>query len=95
VNFDFSLSFNEAIEAKVTAEQSALAAKNKLEQIKFEAEQDIASARGRAEALKIESEALKSNPEILELRALEKWDGRLPTVTGGNVPFVNIPSLTR
>lgn len=95
VNFNFSESFNEAIEAKVTAEQSALAAKNKLEQIKFEAEQDIASARGRAEALKIESEALKSNPEILELRALEKWDGRLPTVTGGSVPFVNIPSITR
>jgi regulator of protease activity HflC (stomatin/prohibitin superfamily) len=95
VDFNFSDSFNAAIEAKVTAEQSALAAKNKLEQIKFEADQDVASAHGRAEALKIESEALKSNPEILELRALEKWDGRLPTVTGGSVPFVNIPSLTR
>ncbi|MFA5936006.1 MAG: prohibitin family protein [Patescibacteria group bacterium] len=95
VDFNFSDSFNEAIEAKVTAEQSALAAKNKLEQIKFEAEQDIASAGGRAQALRIESEALKSNPEILQLRALEKWDGRLPTVTGGSVPFVNIPNLTR
>jgi prohibitin 2 len=95
VDFNFSNSFNEAIEAKVTAEQSALAAKNKLEQIKFEAEQAIASAKGRAEALRIESEALKSNPEILELRALEKWDGRLPTVTGGSVPFVNVPNLVR
>jgi regulator of protease activity HflC (stomatin/prohibitin superfamily) len=95
VDFDFSESFNEAIEAKVTAEQSALAAKNKLEQIKFEAEQAIASAKGRAEALRIESEALKSNPQILELRALEKWDGRLPTVTGGSIPFVNIPNLVR
>ena len=35
VNFDFSPSFNSAIEAKVTAEQNALAAKNKLEQVKF------------------------------------------------------------
>ncbi len=32
VNFDFSQQFNAAIEAKVTAEQNALAAKNKLEQ---------------------------------------------------------------
>ena len=45
VNFEFSKVFNDAIEAKVTAEQSALAAKNKLEQIKFEAEQKVAEAK--------------------------------------------------
>jgi regulator of protease activity HflC (stomatin/prohibitin superfamily) len=91
VNFGFSPSFNSAIEAKVTAEQQALAAKNKLEQIKFEAEQRIAEARGKAEAITVESNALRSNPQILELRALEKWDGVLPQVTGsGGVPFINI-----
>jgi len=42
VNFDFSQSFNQAIEAKVTAEQNALASKNKLDQVKYEAEQRIA-----------------------------------------------------
>jgi len=91
VDFGFSPSFNSAIEAKVTAEQQALAAKNKLEQIKFEAEQRVAEARGKAEAIRVESEALRSNPAILELRALEKWDGVLPQVTGsGGVPFINI-----
>lgn len=91
VDFGFSASFNSAIEAKVTAEQSALAAKNKLEQIKFEAEQRVAEARGKAEAIRVESEALRSNPQILDLRALEKWDGVLPQVTGsGGVPFINI-----
>ncbi|MBI5654863.1 prohibitin family protein [Candidatus Uhrbacteria bacterium] len=94
VDFSFSRSFNEAIEAKVTAEQSALAAKNKLEQIKFEADQKIAEARGKAEAMRVESEALKSNPQVLELRAIEKWDGRLPTVTGGATPFVNLQTIT-
>jgi regulator of protease activity HflC (stomatin/prohibitin superfamily) len=95
VNFGFSPSFNSAIEAKVTAEQSALAAKNKLEQIKFEAEQRIAEARGKAEAITVESNALRSNPQILELRALEKWDGVLPQVTGsGGVPFINIQRPT-
>ena len=91
VNFGFSSAFNSAIEAKVTAEQSALAAKNKLEQIKFEADQRIAEALGKAEAIRVESNALRSNPQILELRALEKWDGVLPQVTGaGGTPFINI-----
>src|SRR5678815_33713 len=90
VNFEFSKVFNDAIEAKVTAEQSALAAKNKLEQIKFEADQKVAEAKGKAEAITIESNALRSNPQILELRALEKWNGTLPQVTGGAVPFVNL-----
>jgi regulator of protease activity HflC (stomatin/prohibitin superfamily) len=91
VNFEFSKIFNEAIEAKVTAEQQALAAKNKLEQIKFEAEQKVAEARGKAEAITIESNALRSNPQILELRALEKWNGVLPQVTSGATPFISIP----
>ena len=91
VNFEFSKVFNDAIEAKVTAEQSALAAKNKLEQIKFEAEQRVAEAKGKAEAITIESNALRSNPQILEMRALEKWNGTLPQVTGGAVPFISLP----
>jgi prohibitin 2 len=94
VNFEFSKVFNDAIEAKVTAEQSALAAKNKLEQIKFEAEQRVAEAKGKAEAITIESNALRSNPQILEMRALEKWNGTLPQVTGGAVPFISLPAAT-
>src|SRR3990167_6285028 len=57
-NFDFSASFNAAIEAKVTAEQSALAARNKLEQIKFEAEQKVASATAEATALRLQKEQI-------------------------------------
>lgn len=96
VDFQFSAAFDEAIELKVTAEQSALAAKNKLEQIKFEAEQQIAEARGKAEALRIESAALQSSPQILQLRALEKWDGKMPSVMGdGATPFVDVRSLIR
>lgn len=95
VNFDFSPSFNQAIEAKVTAEQSALAAKNKLEQIKFEAEQNIAEAKGKAEALRVESEALKSNLQIIQLRAIEKWDGVLPRVTGGATPLIDVKTITQ
>ncbi|HCC05306.1 TPA: HflC protein [Patescibacteria group bacterium] len=90
VNFDFSESFNESIEKKVTAEQDALASKNKLEQVKYEAQQKIEEAKGKAEAIRIEADALRSNPAVLELRALEKWNGVLPTVTGGATPFINV-----
>jgi len=90
VNFDFSDSFNVAIEKKVTAEQDALASKNKLEQVKFEAQQRVEEAKGKAEAITVESNALRNNPDVLKLRALEKWDGTLPKVTGGAVPFIDI-----
>lgn len=91
VNFRFSKTFDQAIEAKVTAEQTALAAKNKLAQIEFEAQQKIAEARGKAEAITIESKALQSNPQILQLRALEKWDGKMPQYLGASqMPFISI-----
>jgi regulator of protease activity HflC (stomatin/prohibitin superfamily) len=90
VDFSFSNSFNVAIEKKVTAEQEAFAAQNKLEQVKFEAQQQIEEAKGKAEAIRIEAEALKKSPAVLQLRALEKWDGVLPKVTGESVPFINI-----
>lgn len=89
-NFDFSKSFNDAIEAKVTAEQNALAAKNKLEQVKYEAQQAIEAAQGKAKAIQVEGDALRSSPQVTELRAIEKWDGHLPQVTGGAIPFINL-----
>lgn len=94
-NFDFSQSFNAAIEAKVTAEQSALAAKNKLEQVKFEAEQRITSAKGEAEAIKIQAAAIQNQggAEYVNLKWVEKWNGALPTTqmgTSGFTPLINI-----
>lgn len=49
-NFAFSPSFTTAIEAKVTAEQNALAAQNKLKQIEFEAQQQVIQAQANATA---------------------------------------------
>lgn len=93
VNFDFSDSFKHAIEAKVTAEQNALAARNLLAQKEFEAKQVVATAKGKAEAMQVESAVLTANPQILQLRALEKWDGVLPRVAGGAVPFINVEKM--
>jgi regulator of protease activity HflC (stomatin/prohibitin superfamily) len=93
VNFDFSASFNQAIEAKVTAEQNALASKNKLDQVKYEAEQRIAEAKGEAEAIKIQAAAIQTQggAAYVSLKTIEKWNGNLPTYMMGNtVPFLNI-----
>ncbi|EKE19950.1 MAG: HflC protein [uncultured bacterium] len=91
IDFDFSKSFNEAIEAKVTAEQNALAAKNKLEQVKFEAQQAVESAKGKAEAITVEATALKDSSQLIELRKIEKWNGTMPQYVGAGVtPFIDI-----
>lgn len=94
VNFSFSRSFNEAIEAKVKAEQDALASKNKLEQTKYEAEQKVVAATAEAEAIRIQAEAVtqQGGKDYVQLQAIEKWSGVLPTtmLPGSTVPFIDI-----
>jgi len=70
IDFSFSPAFNDAIEAKVTAEQLKLKAARDLERIEIEADQKIAEARGKAEAILIEAQALRANPQVVELRWL-------------------------
>ena len=95
-NLEFSPSFTQAIEAKVTAEQQALAAKNKLEQIKYEAEQKVASAQGEAESISIINKQLENSPKYVEYLAVTRWDGKLPYLMGSQAtPFVDVTSMTR
>lgn len=93
-NFEFSDSFTQAIESKVTAVQNAEAAKNKLEQVKFEAQQTIETAKATAEAQRISSAALaaQGGSDYVQLKAIEKWNGELPTqmVPNSTVPFLNL-----
>lgn len=95
MNFEFSKDFSNAIEAKQAAEQRALKASRDLDRIKIEAEQKIASAQAEAESLRLQKQEV--TPELLRLRetenqklAIEKWNGILPNVTGGAVPFINV-----
>jgi len=94
-NFNFSQQFDHAIEAKQTAEQAALKAKNDLERIKVEAEQKIAMAKANAESIRIQAEAIRAQGgvEYVQLKAIEKWDGKLPSVQSGSMPFVNLGRL--
>lgn len=93
-NFEFSESFDKAIESKVTAEQRALESKNKLEQIKFEAQQQIETAKAEAESIRIKAQAVtqQGGADYVKLQAIQKWDGKLPTqmIPGSAVPFIEL-----
>ena len=90
IEFQFSQAFNEAIEDKVTAEQLKLKADKDLERTKIEAKQRIAESKGKAEAIRVEAQALRQNPQVVELRWIEKWDGKVPAYWGNATPFIGI-----
>jgi len=106
-DFQFSKDFQDSIEAKVKAEQQALQAENdKKKRITnaeaAAAEQKLAAeakayeiekeSLARAAAIEREAKALRDNPNLIQLRAVEKWNGTLPTFSGGSnpVPFINV-----
>lgn len=90
VNFDFSKSFNDAIEAKVTAEQNALAEKNKLEKVKYESEQKVVAAEAQAKAIEIQAKAIQTQwgAEYVKLKWIEKWNWQLPTTMAGDADLL-------
>lgn len=93
VNFAFSEQFNQAIEAKVTAEQDALAAKNKLAQVQYEAQQRVTEADGEAKAIAIQAQAINAQggADYVKLQAIAKWDGKLPVYQlGSATPFIDL-----
>ncbi len=101
ITFSFSQTFTDAIEAKQTAEQNALKAKRDLDRIKVEADQTIAAATAEAEALRLQK--MNISPDLIELRkieanlkAIEKWNGILPGVTGaGAIPFIGVGDVIK
>lgn len=93
VNFGFSAEYQKAIESKVIATQSKLQAEQDLARIEVEAKQAVAKAEGRAKAIQIETAAINSQggASYVQLKAIEKWDGKLPTTqAGAATPFINI-----
>jgi len=92
-----------AINAKIEATQKSQTRRNEVAMAKAEADKVIEHARGAAEsvllaasaeatAINLKGEALRKNPEILQLNALEKWDGTLPKFLGGQepMPFIDL-----
>lgn len=87
---------NEVAEAKANADKRREAAKGEADAQKIRAEGEaqarVLVAQAEAKAIKIKADALKSNPQVVQLNAIEKWDGSLPTYMshGSAVPFVPV-----
>lgn len=99
-DIDFSDAFELAVEEKMIAEQTKLKAdyENETKVAKAEAEVDIAQAEANALLIKAEAEAEanktidKSLTEnVLEKMMLDKWNGELPSVVGGEGNYM-LPS---
>lgn len=98
VHSDFSPEFIKAVEEKQIAEQSAKTARNLTEKVKEEALQIRSKAEAEAYALKVKKDAVTAELIALKkadalIKAIEKWDGKLPRVSGGGTPFLNLGDL--
>lgn len=87
-SFNLPSSVVESINAKIQATQNAMKVENEVATAKAEAQKVIIEAQARAQANKIVAESL--TPELVNYNAIQKWDGKLPQVTGGSIPLVNL-----
>lgn len=95
-------SITASINAKIGATQMTAQRENEVAQSRAEADKLEATARGEAnskllvaeaeaKAIKIKGDALAANPKLVELSAVEKWNGVLPvTMLGSSTPFINV-----
>lgn len=68
------------------------AKKQEVELAKAEADRKRIEAQGEADSIKIKTQALtaQGGDDYVRLQAIQKWDGKLPSTTGGAVPFINV-----
>ncbi|MCD7732597.1 MAG: prohibitin family protein [Oscillospiraceae bacterium] len=95
IDFDFSEAYITAIEEKQVAQQQLLKAET-------EKETTITNAEAEAEAMKIQAEAEAEanrilsesiSDELVEYYKIEKWDGKLPTITGSGSMMLDVSSI--
>lgn len=107
-NLTFTPKFQAAVEAKVKAGQDAERAVNDGRKIVTEAEGEanriranadgeayttLELAKKEADAIRREAAALRSNPDLVELTAIQRWKGKLPRFSGAQpVPLLNLPT---
>jgi regulator of protease activity HflC (stomatin/prohibitin superfamily) len=101
-NIRFSAEYEGAIEAKQVAQQQVETQKQVLAQREIEAQQKVATAKGEAESILVVAQGqAKANdalsrsisPILVQYKSVEKWNGILPQVSGGAVPFVDLGKM--
>jgi regulator of protease activity HflC (stomatin/prohibitin superfamily) len=101
-SIQFSPGYEGAIEAKQVAQQQVETQKQVLAQREIEAQQKVATAKGEAESILVvatgqakANEAISRSitPILVQYKSIEKWNGILPQVSGGAVPFVDLRKM--
>ena len=101
-NIRFSPEYEKAIEAKQVAQQQVETQKQVLAQREIEAQQKVATAKGEAESIfVVAQEQAKANeilahsltPILVSYKSIERWNGVLPQVSGGAVPFIEVGKM--
>ena len=101
-NIRFSPEYEKAIEAKQVAQQYVETQRQVLAQREIEAQQKVATAKGEAESIQVVAQgqarandllSRSISPILVEYKSIEKWNGIMPQVTGGAVPFIELPKI--
>ena len=97
--FHFPETVVAALNSKIEAIQRAQQRENELREAEAEAQKQIAKANGQARCAILQAEAeAKANlvlaqsvtAELINWQAVQKWDGKLPHVTSGATPFIQV-----
>ena len=96
INFDFSEAYINAIEEKQVAQQQLLKAETEkqtaITNAEAEAEATKIRAEAEAEANRILAESITA--ELIEYQKIEKWNGELPVVSGGDTtPILDVSTI--
>jgi regulator of protease activity HflC (stomatin/prohibitin superfamily) len=107
-NIDFSDAYEQSVEQRMLAQVEIQRREQNLRTTEVEAQIARTRAEGEAEAIRLRGEAegaairaradaLRANADLVQLQAVEKWDGKLPTtmVPSTALPFINLQPPTR
>ena len=107
-NIDFSDAYEQSVEQRMLAQVEIQKREQNLRTTEVEAQIARTKAEGEAEATRLRgeaeasairarAEALRMNADLVQLQAVEKWDGKIPQmmVGGGTMPFIQIPTTSR
>jgi regulator of protease activity HflC (stomatin/prohibitin superfamily) len=107
-NIDFSDAYEQSVEQRMLAQVEIQKREQNLRTTEVEAQIARTKAEGEAEAIRLRGEAeaaairaradaLRANADLVQLQAVEKWDGKLPTtmVPSSAMPFINVQPSAR
>ena len=107
-NIDFSDAYEQSVEQRMLAQVEIQKREQNLRTTEVEAQIARTRAEGEAEAIKLRgeaegaairarAEALRMNADLVQLQAVEKWDGKLPTtmVPSTALPFIDLQPAAR